>query len=115
MFRNRSHHVHAATMRVAPTTTEALLWQELRGSKLGVGFRRQLVIGRFIVDFAAPAARLVVEVDGGYHAERARADARRDRELERLAWRVVRVEAALVQHRLGEVVAAIRAALADGG
>jgi very-short-patch-repair endonuclease len=115
MFRNRSRHEHAATMRSAPTMSEALLWQELRGSKLGVGFRRQLVIGRFIVDFAAPAARLVVEVDGGYHAQRVRADARRDRELERLGWRVLRVEAALVQHRLGEVVAVIRAALAAGG
>ena len=32
-------------MRSAPTTTEALLWQALRGSQLGVGFRRQFVIG----------------------------------------------------------------------
>ena len=115
MHRNRSHHVHAATMRAMPTTTEALLWDELRGSKLGVGFRRQVVIGRFIVDFAAPAARLVVEVDGGYHAGRAKADARRDRQLGELGWRVLRLEAAVVQHRLGEAVALVRAALAVGG
>ncbi|MBL9028803.1 MAG: DUF559 domain-containing protein [Myxococcales bacterium] len=89
-------------MRSAPTTTEALLWQALSGSQLGVGFRRQLVIGTFIVDFAAPAARLVVEVDGGYHLERARADARRDRELGRLGWRVLRLPAELVRDRLGQ-------------
>ncbi|MBL9022971.1 MAG: DUF559 domain-containing protein [Myxococcales bacterium] len=99
-------------MRSAPTTTEALLWQALSGSQLGIGFRRQLVIGRFIVDFAAPAARLVVEVDGGYHRERARADARRDRELGRLGWRVLRLPAELVRDRLGDAVAAVRAALA---
>ena len=99
-------------MRSAPTTTEAQLWQALSGSQLGIGFRRQMVIGRFIVDFAAPAARLVVEVDGGYHRERARADARRDRELGRLGWRVLRLPAELVRDRLGDAVAAVRVALA---
>jgi very-short-patch-repair endonuclease len=83
----------ASAMRAAPTSTEALLWEQLRGSKLGVGFRRQVVIGPYIVDFCAPSARLVVEVDGGYHAARARQDARRDRWLEREGWRVLRVDA----------------------
>lgn len=98
-------------MRRAPTTTEALLWEQLRGSRLGVGFRRQVIIGRFIVDFAAPSARLVVEVDGGYHAARGKADARRDWQLEQLGWRVVRLEAGLVQQQLGEALALVRAAL----
>jgi len=53
------------TMRAQPTLTEEILWQVLRGSRLGVAFRRQAVIGRFIVDFVAPSIRLVVEVDGG--------------------------------------------------
>jgi very-short-patch-repair endonuclease len=89
-------HARASAMRAAPTTSEALLWEALRGSRLGVGFRRQVPIGRYIVDFCAPSARLVVEVDGGYHAERARADARRHRALLELGYRVVRVPAALV-------------------
>ena len=38
----------------------------LRAARIGVVFRRQLVIAGFIVDFAAPEARLAVEVDGGY-------------------------------------------------
>ena len=43
----------AATMRAAPTLTENILWQVLRGSQLGVGFRRQAVVGRYIADFLA--------------------------------------------------------------
>jgi very-short-patch-repair endonuclease len=80
-------------MRAAPTSTEALLWEQVRGSRLGVAFRRQVVIGPYIVDFCAPSARLVVEVDGGYHEGRSRQDARRDRWLARQGWRVLRVSA----------------------
>ncbi len=101
----------AAGMRSAPTTTEALLWQALSGSKLGVGFRRQYVVGSRIVDVAAPSLRLAVEVDGGYHGQRVRADARRDRELARLGWRVVRVPAELVLHQPSQAVALVRLAL----
>ena len=66
--------LEARRMRRYPTPSEALLWRELRGGKLGVRFVRQAVIGRFIVDFFAPELRLVGEVDGGYHAQRKRAD-----------------------------------------
>ena len=59
-------------------------------------FKRQVRIGGFIVDFLAPAAKVVVEVDGGSHRGRAAADARRDRKLARLGYRVVRVEAGTV-------------------
>ena len=99
-------------MRAAPTTTEALLWGALRKQQLGVPFRRQLRIGgRYIVDFAAPSVRLVVEVDGGYHQPRQRADSRRDRDLGRLGWRVLRLPAELVLHRLDDAVALVRAAV----
>jgi very-short-patch-repair endonuclease len=111
-----SHHAlvvaaRARAMRHAPTPTEALLFQALRGSRLGVRFNRQVPVGRFIADFAAPSVRLIVEVDGGYHAQRGRADARRDRDLGRLGWRVVHVPAELVTRNLPEAVALIRAAL----
>jgi very-short-patch-repair endonuclease len=67
----------AAAFRAALTTTEALLWEELRAEKLGVRFRRQVVLGRYIADFVAPRAKLVVEVDGevhGYLSAQARVD-----------------------------------------
>jgi very-short-patch-repair endonuclease len=85
-------------MRFSPTYSEALLWSRLRARKLGVTFRRQAVIGSSIFDFVAPAARLIVEVDGdAYHAARSGADRRRDEKLGRLGYRVVRVPASLVE------------------
>ena len=75
----------ASSMRHAPTPSEEKLFQELRGGKLGVTFRRQVPLaGRFIADLYCAEIKLVVEVDGGYHADRERADRRRDRVLARL-------------------------------
>jgi very-short-patch-repair endonuclease len=99
-------------LRNAPTVSEARLWSALRCRQLrGVAFRRQVVVARYIVDFLAPEARLIVEVDGGYHAGRARQDARRDRELTELGYRVLRLPAELVMHSLGEALGRIEAAL----
>ena len=64
----------ARAMRASLTPSEALLWARIRGCRLGPVFRRQVpLLGRFIADFLAPAERLVIEVDGGHHAEQARA------------------------------------------
>ena len=80
----------ARKMRFQPTRSEEWLWRRLSGSKTGYAFRRQLVIGSFIVDFACTKVRRVVEVDGEYHLERGRHDARRDRQLGELGWSVLR-------------------------
>ena len=98
-------------MRQNGTETEQALWRQLSGKALGVAFKRQVPIDRFIVDFLAPAARLVVEIDGPYHSQRAVADARRDRVLQRLGYRVLRLEAALVQCQLAVAVGQVRAAV----
>jgi very-short-patch-repair endonuclease len=113
----RSRHrlaVFAHQQRFAPTWSERLLWERLRGGRLGVGFRRQVVVGEHIVDFAAPAVRLVVEVDGGCHETRARADARRDRALEQLGWRVLRLPAEMVVQEMDAAVALVAQAVAAG-
>jgi very-short-patch-repair endonuclease len=104
----------ARQMRHLQTSSEARLWSALRSGQLGVSFKRQVIFGRFIVDFAAPAAKLVVEVDGSRHASsaRQRADERRDRWLRAQGYRVVRVQAALVLRALPEAVAVVREALA---
>ena len=68
-------------------------------------------LGRYIADFVAPSCKLVVEVDGGYHAERGVADARRDHVLGRLGYRVIRVSHEAVMQRHEEALAVIRAAL----
>ena len=103
--------LYAAQNRAAPTASEARLWSALSAGKLGVGFRRQVVLGNFIVDFLAPRARLVVEVDGGYHAQRGAADARRDGKLRGLGYRVLRLPAELVMNNLRAAVELVRAAL----
>ena len=81
----------ARAMRFSPTRSEEALWRVLSGSKTGFAFRRQLVVAPFIVDFACTSSRLVVEVDGPYHEERARPDAARDRELAERGWHVLRL------------------------
>jgi very-short-patch-repair endonuclease len=102
---------HARSMRRHPTPSEQVLWQAIRGGRLGVSFRRQVPVGPYIVDFLAVRERLVVEVDGGYHAERAGADRRRQRWLEKRGYRVVRVSAAIVLHETAAAVQAIGCAL----
>jgi very-short-patch-repair endonuclease len=102
----------ARVMRCNPTRLEEWLWRRLSGAKTGVAFRRQLVIGEHIVDFACTKVRLVVEVDGGYHGERARHDAARDRALSALGWHVLRVDEhevlAELDHVVGRIVNAVR-------
>jgi very-short-patch-repair endonuclease len=72
------------------TDAEHRLWSALRGHRLdGLSFRRQALIGRFIVDFVCHERRIVIEVDGGQHAENAR-DAERDRWLASKGYRVLR-------------------------
>jgi|GEM_PF-4735638 len=75
-------------MRHNGTVTEQMLWRCLASKRLGVAFKRQVVVDRFVVDYLAPSIRLVVEVDGKYHSYRISADARRDRVLQRLGYRL---------------------------
>ena len=109
--RSQRLELFAHELRAAPTWSERLLWTRLAGKRLGVAFRRQVVVGGFIVDFAAPSVRLVVEVDGGYHERRRKADARRDRELGRLGWRVLRLPVGLVERELERAVACVAEAI----
>jgi len=75
------------------TDAELKLWNELRAHRLmGLGFRRQLPIAGYIVDFACPSHKLIVEIDGSQHAlnENARADEIRSKKFESLGWTVLR-------------------------
>jgi histidinol dehydrogenase/leucyl-tRNA synthetase/ATP-dependent DNA helicase RecG len=102
----------ARDMRLFANGPERLLWQEVGGSQLGVPFRRQVVLGnRYIADLVAPSLRLVVEVDGRLHARQRTADARRDRDLARLGFHLLRIPAEVVTADLGTAVALVRAAV----
>jgi very-short-patch-repair endonuclease len=103
-------------MRFHPTPSEAQLWSRLAGRRLGFQFRRQVIIGSSIVDFCAPAASLIVEVDGDtYHASRVSADRCREAKLVRAGYTVVRVPASLVERQLDDAVGLVRQALRQAG
>ncbi len=98
--------------RKAPTASEAILWNALRDRRFrGIKFRRQHVLAPYIVDFYATSLKLVVEIDGGYHAGRVAQDAARDAALARLhGVRVIRLDAARVERNLGATLAELAAA-----
>ena len=80
-------------MRKVLTPAELKLWNELRAHRLmGLGFRRQFPIAGYIVDFACPEKKLVVEVDGSQHAAggAAAGDETRTARLEQDGWTVLR-------------------------
>ncbi|WP_047464692.1 endonuclease domain-containing protein [Rhizobium rhizogenes] len=84
---------HARAMRKVMTDAELRLWNELRAHRLmGLGFRRQLPIAGYIVDFTCPAVKLIVEVDGSQHANDHDQiyDRVRTRRLEADGWTVLR-------------------------
>jgi adenine-specific DNA-methyltransferase len=82
---------NARSLRASQTEAESFLWRRLRDRQLGSAkFRRQVPIGPYIADFACYAARLVVELDGGQHADTAAADATRTAWLEQRGFRVLR-------------------------
>ena len=80
----------AQRLRRELTDAERKLWSVLRNRKLnGAKFRRQQPIGPFIADFVCQEQKLIVEADGGQHAENVR-DARRTAFLEGVGYRVLR-------------------------
>ena len=81
----------AKQLRKNETDAERLLWYRLRNRQIANSkFRRQHVIEPYIVDFVCLERGLVVEVDGGQHAERVPEDVRRTEFLESKGLRVLR-------------------------
>ena len=74
------------------TLAENVLWEHLRRNTLGVRFLRQHVIGDYIVDFVSRHGGLIIEVDGGYHAERQQQmlDEQREQALEQKGYHFLR-------------------------
>jgi very-short-patch-repair endonuclease len=67
IFNQKNQKTTRQTLRSAMPAPEQYLWQQLRNKQLGVRFRRQQGIGRYIVDFYCPERALVIEVDGDSH------------------------------------------------
>jgi very-short-patch-repair endonuclease len=78
-------------LRSAQTDAEKKLWSAIRGGRFeSLKFRRQFVIGQYIVDFCCIEKKLIVELDGGQHDERAAQDVLRTSVLEREGFGVIR-------------------------
>ena len=81
----------AKQLRRNSTDVEKYLWAKIRNRQLeNWKFRRQLPVGHYIVDFACSELRLIIEIDGGQHAEQVLYDLRRTRFLQSKGYQVIR-------------------------
>jgi len=115
---NRILKPRARNLRRAMTDAEQLLWLRLRRKQIGgVQFYRQKPIGNYIVDFYAPRAKIVIEVDGSQHHEpRAiEADVERDEFLSRLELNILRFNNLQVLRETESVLDTIRLAIDKAG
>lgn len=81
----------ARSLRNLETDAEARLWYHLRDRRLGgFKFRRQVPVGPYFADFACLEKRLIVEVDGGQHANQASQDEQRSTYLREQGFTVLR-------------------------
>jgi very-short-patch-repair endonuclease len=110
----RLRHDLAHKLREHSTDAERLLWQRLRNRQLlKCKFRRQQPIGPYIVDFVCLERRLVIELDGGQHAEQISQDETRTAFLQAEGYRVLRYWNNQVLAELESVLDAILSCLAD--
>ena len=82
---------YAREMRANATDAEALIWSLVRSRRLlGLKFRRQHTVGRYILDFYCEELQLAIELDGGQHQEQVDYDAERTEKLEKHGISVLR-------------------------
>ena len=105
-------------LRREMTDAERLLWLRLRGKQLmGVQFYRQKPLGNYVVDFYAPRAKVVVEVDGSQHLQQpaVKADAERDQYLSGRGLNVLRFDNLQVLRETESVLDTISRAITKAG
>jgi len=82
---------YAKSLRKSSTKAEALLWSKVKSRQLeGVKFRRQQPIGTYIVDFVSFEKHIIIELDGGQHADQRPKDHLRDKRLTENGYTVLR-------------------------
>ena len=104
----------AFKLRKNITPSEELLWNKLKGKQvLGVRFRRQHPISKYIVDFYCHAAKLVVELDGKIHLAKKESDRERTKEIEDLGLRIIRFSNKEVEGSIDNLVSKITSVVKD--
>lgn len=103
---------NAKALRSNQTDAEQRLWYHLRAHRfMGLKFKRQKPLGRYIVDFVCLERRLIIELDGGQHAEQAAYDQHRDAWLRSQGYTVLRFWNNEVMQQLEGVLEQIRGTL----
>jgi very-short-patch-repair endonuclease len=103
---------NAKSLRSNQTAAEARLWYHLRAHRfMGLKFKRQKPVGRYIADFVCWEQRLIIELDGGQHAEQAEYDQERDAWLRSRGYTVLRFWNHDVMQQLEGVLEQIRCAV----
>lgn len=104
---------NAKSLRSNQTEAEARLWYHLRAHRfMGLKFKRQKPVGRYIADFVCWERRLIIELDGGQHAEQVAYDQRRDVWLRSQGYKVLRFWNNDVIQELEAVLEQVRCAVA---
>jgi len=109
----RKLHDKALEMRKNPTPAEETLWTLLRRDQAGNHFRRQHIIGPFIVDFVCLEKRLIIEADGGIHDTRKEEDERRNLYFQDEGYQVLRFRNEEILHQKETVFTKIEEVLAN--
>jgi very-short-patch-repair endonuclease len=106
---------NAKSLRSHQTEAEQRLWYHLRAHRfMDLKFKRQKPVGRYIVDFICVERLLIIEVDGGQHAEQAGYDQQRDAWLSGQGFIVLRFWNNEVMQQLEGVLEQIRLTLSPG-
>jgi very-short-patch-repair endonuclease len=103
----------AREARKRQTRGEAMLWDALRGRALGVRFYREEPVGSFRPDFVCKRPRLIVEIDGPVHDDQQWEDSDRQRVLEEMGYRVLRVSDYQAERHTKTIVERLRAVIAE--
>ncbi len=92
------------------TLAETVLWEHIRDNALGVKFLRQHIIGDYIVDFLSRKGNLIIEVDGGYHAERKQMEEDKWREdnLTQMGYHILRFSNEEILYDINHVILKIK-------
>jgi very-short-patch-repair endonuclease len=105
---SEASHETARRLRRDQTPAEQVLWRHLRTKRMcNVKFRRQHSIGPYFVDFCSIQRKLIIEIDGGQHADRSAEDEVRSSFLKSYGYRVVRFWNNQVLDNTDEVLAEI--------
>jgi primosomal protein N' (replication factor Y) len=104
---NPKTRTHAIELRKELTPAERKLWAIIRNDQLGVNFRRQHSIGKYIPDFVCIEKKLIIELDGSQHLEQEEYDEERTKYLNSLGYKVIRFWNNDVTNNIDGVILAI--------